>query len=604
MNNKLAAITMGAVMMSGSVPAFAAEVGEDEASAVVAEAAADAVEDVTGNDAASADKVSAGIKDDAGDEISQQPLTIIQDVAGVVKHILISGNEKASYDDIMKHVTHIKIGDEYNRDVVAEDVQAIAESGLVQGVKAKALLSNGELYVVFEVQDISEVKSLTFTGNTILNAVELSDVVSLKVGEEFTSAAARQDAEKIRNAYAMLGYVAIVDGVNNNSGAVTYHIREAKVGDVLYEGNKKTKNWVLDKFTSPYLKKGELLRSENLQKAYKAVSESGFFNEVKIDVVDSEESGVVNLVFNLTDGQTGAWNLGGAYSGTYGAEFVGGIYDRNLGGTAKSFSLDVGVGSERDHYSITYTDPFWKKSNTTVYAKAFKTDKSVDTKYYEYDEGHTGGEIGFKKPVSSDKRTSMYANVRFDKIDVDDQKRGPELESFQENSVTLGVVHDNRNKATGSGSVFDGAITSSLKALGSDVNFTKFVATAKGYKRLSKRDMLAARSVVSYSPDNLPGVEQFTIGGSTTVRGLKEDEQRGDKSVLASVELRHNFTDKFQGVLFADAGKAWSDVVKNDIATSAGVGVRVTTALGILRFDVAKAEEESPKCLFGIGQNF
>ena len=121
---------------------------------------------------------------------------------------------------------------------------------------------------------------------------------------------------------------------------------------------------------------------------------------------------------------------------------------------------------------------------------------------------------------------------------------------------------------------------------------------------MSKRDVLAARTVINYSPDNLPGVEQFTIGGSSTVRGLKEDEQRGDKSVLATVELRHNFNKNLQGVAFVDAGKAWSDKVKNDVATSVGLGLRVSTALGMLRLDMAKAESESPKCLFGIGQSF
>ena len=588
MNNKLAVLTMGATMLAGTMPAFAAEVNNaDDATAVIEDAAADvATEEET-------------------DGIDSQPLTIIQDVAGEVKHILISGNEKASYEDIMKYVTNTKIGEEYNRDVVAKDVQAIAESGLVQGVKAKALLSNGELYVVFEVQDVSEVKSVTFDGNTVVSSEKLAEIVSLQIGEDFTQAAARQDAEKIRNAYAELGYVAIVDGINNNSGAVTYHIREAKVGDIVYEGNKKTKNWVLDKFTAPYLKKGELLRNDNLQGAYKAVTECGFFSEAKVNVVDSEdEAGVVNLVFEVKEAPTGAWNLGGAYSGTYGAEFVGGIYDKNLGGTAKSLNLDLGIGTERDHYSITYTDPFWKKSDTAVYAKAFKTDKTVDTQHFEYDEGHTGGEIGFRKPVSRDKRTTMYANARIDKIGVSGQKRGAELESFQENSITVGVTHDNRNKNTGSGSVFDGAITTSLKLLGSDVDFTKITASARGYKRLSKRDVLAAQGVINFSPNTLPGVEQFTIGGSTTVRGLKEDEQRGDKSVLATVELRHDFNDKLQGVVFADAGKAWNSKVENKFATSIGVGMRVSTALGVLRLDMAKANEESPKCLFGLGQSF
>ena len=596
MKTKLTALAMGTVMMAGATPvAFAAttEVNTEDTKV--------SAEQLQGNTPVDAQQEIQDTEKEKKGISSETPIT-----AGKVKHILISGNKTVPSDKILEHVKHTKVGDEYSREVVVQDVQEIVQSGLVQAAKAKALQNNGELYVVFEVEEVSAVKAIGFEGSTIFTPEELSQMVALKAGDDFSRDVVREDSERIRNAYAAKGFIAVVGNVNNNDGVITYTIHEAKVGGVQYEGNKKTKDWVLDKLTGPYLKKGAMLRNDNLQGAYNAIANSGYFSNVKIDATDiPEEPGSVMLNVKVKETSTGAWNIGGAYSDTYGAELVGGIYDKNLGGTAKSLALDFGIGTERDHYTLTFTDPYWRKSNTAVYAKAFKTDKSVDNDYFEYDETHTGGEIGFSKPVSRDNRTTMYANFRMDKIGVDDQKRGPLLDSLQENSVTLGVIHDGRNMNTGSGTVLEGSATSSLEVLGSDFNFTKFVASAKSYKRLNNRDMLAARGIIKYSPDNLPGIEQFTIGGSDSVRGLNEDEQRGDKSVLASLEYRHSFTDKLQGVVFVDAGKAWSDEIDNELKVAAGLGLRVTTALGVLRLDVAQVQgSDKPKFLFGIGQTF
>ena len=548
-------------------------------------------------------KEAAAVGGEASSEQEKQARTV--NLTGPIKHIIVSGNEKHSSEDILKFVTSTKEGAEYDREIVKKDVEAILSSGLVQSARAKALLNNGELYVIFEVEELADVSKVSITGNDLIPTEQLLPLLATKAGDGFSPEAVRQDMETIRRVYEQAGYIAIVSDVNNNAGNVTFNVSEAKVGAVTYSGNKKTKTWVLEKIAGPYLREGALLRNADLQAAYNALAGSGYFSDVKINAADIPgEPGKVSLDVSVKEASTGAWSVGAAMSDTYGFEGLASIYDKNLGGTAKSINLDLGIGKERDHYTLTFTDPYWKKSNTSVYAQAFKNDKNVDNDYYEYTEEHTGGEIGFSKPVSHDGKTTMYANYRLDKVEVSEQEKGEELSSFQEGSVTLGVTHNNVNPSTGSGSVYDASVTAAQEFLGSDEDFTKFMLRVKGYKRLSNRDMLAARGEFHYSPDDLPGIEEFTMGGSDTVRGMEEGEQRGNKSVLGSVELRHDFTDKFQGVVFADVGKAWKDEVENDLRTAVGLGVRVKTALGILRLDAAKVDGQSVKFLFGIGNSF
>ena len=437
----------------------------------------------------------------------------------------------------------------------------------------------------------------------MVDTEEITNVLVSKVGEQFNKQVVEKDIENIRNLYNEKGYVAIINEVNNDNGAVKYNVVEAKIEGMSYEGNKKTKDWVLDKILNKRLKKGEFLTPKALQLAYKDLASTGFFKEVHIDADEGTTKGNVVLKVRVTEDQSGEWNLGGGYSDTYKAELLGGIRDKNIGGTAKSVSFDFGFGKERNHFSLSYVDPYWKKSDTAVYAKVYKTQKDIDSAYSKYTEKHTGGTVGFIKPVSEDKKTKMYASATIDKIEADN-KSGAVMQGLQDNYVTLGVVHDSRNEGEVSGTVVEGSVSASHKALGSDTNYAKFMASVKNYAQLSAKDVLASRLQLNYSPNDLPAIEQFTIGGADSVRGLDEDAQRGNKSVLASMELRHDLSKTVQGVVFVDAGKAWSEAVDNSLKVAAGLGLRINTAMGMLRLDMAKAGGDGIKYMFGIGQSF
>ena len=613
--HKIVALAASAMVFAGAAPAFAAETDKEATENPAAVEQQDVKQDKSAKkDSKQVLSELSGIKkSDSQSGISVKMQTappeenlekLIPVTSGTVKHIIISGNKEIPADTFLKLVTHTKVGEEYSKKAVIRDVQAIANTGLTQSTRVATMVNNGELYVVFKVKELAEVQSVSFTGNTLISSEELQKDIATQKGEKFAPRTARDDMDRIRNAYGKLGYIAVVSGVNNDDGAVTFDIREAKVDGIIYKGNKKTKSWVLDKLVSPFIKSGDFLRNDKLQGVYSTLASSGYFSNVKIDVADVPgKPGNVALMITVKETSTGAWNIGGAYSDTYGAEAVGGIYDKNLGGSARSLNLDFGIGTERDHYSLTYTNPYWRRSDTSVYVKGFKTDKDIDNDYFKYTENHAGGEVGFTKPVSQDKKTSMYANFRVDNVKVKEQEKGPLLDSIQENSVTLGVIYNGRT-AYGEGSVFEGAVTSSLTALGSDEDFTKVMLNARSYKKLSRRDTLAGRAEFNFSPDNLPRVEQFTIGGSDTVRGLEEDSQRGDQSILGTIELRHDFNDTLQGVAFVDAGKAWSDDVHNDLKIASGLGLRIKTALGVLRLDAAKSGGNDIKYLFGIGQSF
>ena len=558
--------------------------------------------ELSGEDKSLKEKSLSGNAATADNNAADQNVPATPNVEQKVKHIIVEGNTTLKEEDILKLVTNTQVDSVYSKDNVKKDLEAIAGAGIVQSVKARAVQNNGDLYIVFEVEELSEIKSIQITGNTLVDTEEISNALVSKAGEQFNKETVEKDIENIKTLYADKGYMAIVSEVNNDNGDVKYTIAEARIESVVYEGNTKTKEWVLDKITGKRLKKGEFLTTKALQKAYKDLAATGFFKDVHINADEGSSKGNVVLKIKVTEDKSGEWNLGGGYSDSYKAEIIGGIRDKNLNGEAKSIGFDFGFGKDRNHFSLTYYDPYWKKSDTAVYGKIFKSQKDVDNSYAKYTEKHTGGTIGFSKPISADKKTKMYANFTVDKIEADN-KTGHHIDGLQDNHITVGVVHDSREEDQISGTVVEGAMTVSHSLFGSGSDYTKFMAGVKNYVELSTKDILASRLQVNYSPDNLPDVAQFSIGGADSVRGLDEDAQKGNKSVLASLELRHQLSKTVQGVVFVDAGKAWNDAVENSLKVAAGLGLRINTAMGMLRLDIANAGE-GMKYMFGIGQSF
>lgn len=118
----------------------------------------------------------------------------------------------------------------------------------------------------------------------------------------------------------------------------------------------------------------------------------------------------------------------------------------------------------------------------------------------------------------------------------------------------------------------------------------------------------------SYS---VPFVKQFFIGGSNSVRGFRartlgpgnfhteetgfQANEAGDIKLEANTELRARLFSIVRGAVFVDAGNIWLlrkdstkpgaqfhfNSVLNDLAVSAGVGLRFDVSLFVLRFDLA-----------------
>ncbi|MCK4418305.1 BamA/TamA family outer membrane protein, partial [Candidatus Aerophobetes bacterium] len=99
--------------------------------------------------------------------------------------------------------------------------------------------------------------------------------------------------------------------------------------------------------------------------------------------------------------------------------------------------------------------------------------------------------------------------------------------------------------------------------------------------------------------------EKFYIGGIETLRGYEENEFRGDKVLLGSLELRFPLDKNFLGFLFVDAGKAWSgNSSMENFKMGWGVGIRIKTVIAPLRLEYGIGEDGEARFYFGMGEGF
>lgn len=130
--------------------------------------------------------------------------------------------------------------------------------------------------------------------------------------------------------------------------------------------------------------------------------------------------------------------------------------------------------------------------------------------------------------------------------------------------------------------------------------------------------------VIENSGPELPIDQRFLAGGEYSVRGYgreslgpqetTDDGLRalgGEALFVVNQELRFPVAGDFEGVVLIDSGNVWDDVDElfDEFLSSAGLGVRYRSPLGLLRFDVAvpldrREGDDSVRFYLGFGHVF
>ena len=451
-------------------------------------------------------------------------------------------------------------------------------------------------------------------GNTRFSQTDLREFVKVESGRVFDTAAVQETQADLLNLYADDGYIYAqvqpVRRVRPDTAVVdlTWQIREgspAYIQRVSIKGNTVTHESVIRRHL--FVQPGERFRRTDVRNSLLGLEGLGFFEPGIIPttrVVD-QETGDIDLSFELTERRTGALSLGAAVGGGTGLSGFIGYEQPNLFGRARVGRIRWEFGSRNQNIEVGYTEPVFLGTRTSLSTSFFSFDRRFSNQTFRQDA--LGGSVRLGTPLPWDNATRVFYGYKWQRVDLEDATgANPEFEEDYprtESSLTLGLVRDTRlpRRHPIQGARHALNVDFAGGPLGGNVGFHKyrfesswFASTFNDRTTINLKLKTAGINATGF----VPITEQFVMGGiqfpAEGLRGYQENcvgllnsgspegdscgNDRGNAFLLLTAEHFFKISDTIYASVFYDAGdvfREFRDMTFADLKRSAGIGVSV-----------------------------
>ncbi len=461
----------------------------------------------------------------------------------------------------------------------------------------------------------ARVKKFIFEGNTAFSDRQLEVIVTPYTGREITFTELLQARAAVTKLYVDQGYTtsgALIPLIGNQSiradegVVVTLKIVEGKLEGINISGSDRLQNYVRSRLkvaTSPILneerlKEGlRLLQSDPLIETISAQLNAGSrVGETLLDVqvkqrqpfrvetvLDNERSpGVGTFQRSVQLSHVNVLGFGDglsvSYRNTEGSNGIqtsysvpvnpqNGTVEFSYAGISSNiverpFS-QLDIISDARSYELTFRQPLVRRA-TSEATKEFAL--GLTATRAESETSLLDTPFPLSAGADDQGRTRISA-VRF--LQEWNQRSNTEV-LFARSQFSLGI----------------GALNATINKDAPDSRFFAWRGQAGWVRRLGDTT-LVLRADLQLADRPLVPLEQFSLGGVTTVRGYRQDALLSDNGILASAELRipvfSNQSGELQVIPFVDVGTAWSssdDEITLDPGTLASVGLGIQYQLG------------------------
>lgn len=556
-----------------------------------------------------------------------------------IKHIAVEGNEVMSDREVRKIMKTKKarwfLGGKFDEDKFEADLKSVLDEYGNRGrleadvvATDMAYTPNGKkMSLIVKVAEGPEytVNTVDVAKNVVFDPDELEEPLEVLDGEVHNKGQVAKDAEEMAKRYQDSGYVnarvtpQVTLDKDNKTTTVVHNVQE---GDLKYvrkvnvAGNEMTKDEVVRRDVR--LVPGDRFDGTELKNSQRRLDGTGYFTRVNFSLDDvTDDARYTDLNVDVEEDKAGAFSFGAGFSTEDG---IGGFGELRLNnfdianpwtfrGGGQSFSIRANLGSRRDEFNVSWTDPQFLGYPLSFGVDLFNESYQV-TGGQDYRQVDTGGQLRFAKVLSE--YNLIRVGFRGENIDNEDFPfvLNPELRRQEGSSTTLSTTWQfERNKldrlrdpSRGGKHVF--ALT--LAGL-ADNDFARFEHDSTWYRPLDgdkEKWIVSWRTREGYvlpygDTDELRLEHRLYAGGTTTVRGYenrdigpKERENiwfgsrfstGGELRYLSNLELKYKATDMVRLYAFWDAGGVWEDAGEFD-ASEIRHGVGLGFGFDIPRF--------------------
>lgn len=578
------------------------------------------------------------------------------DTTLVITDIEIMGNTHVTTKEI-KDMIPIQTGGYFSRNRVIEGHKNLIESGYFRDVIPDVVKTGKGVKVIYSVLENPIINGINIIGNTVYTTDELMQVIQTEPGKIFNINTIRGDRDRIIQKYQDGGYVLaeVTDiGLNGNleleiylSEGVVRNIefkkmvtkqkgaRRKATDDVL-----KTKDYVIARGVE--FKENEIFNSKAYDETVQNLMRLGHFKNVKYEVRDipGDPDGK-NIVLLLDEERTAILQGAISYGSEIGLLGTISIKDTNWKGKGQELGFTF-EKSDEDYtsFSINFYDPWIKDTDRiswgwSIYKNSYEDDDSAI--FNEIDT--IGAKFNVGKGITKNVRLSLGTKLEYVEEGSDhskftaangkyywDSAKTNEAKGLDDKyyiwSLFPSITYDTRNHFWNPTAgeyarlQLEGGYASGYEG---DMFGNITLELRKYHAGFFKKNTFAYRVVGGIMTDSTKEGQRFWVGGGSTLRGYDGGFYKGTKKLVGTIENRTQLNDILGFVVFFDAGRAWDyrgrdlsyqhdDSFANDIAMAAGVGLRINTPIGPLRFDfgwpIRNDDTSGMEFYFNMGQSF
>ena len=567
----------------------------------------------------------------------------------VVSKVDVKGLEKISKEEALKNVK-VKEGDQFIPQEAIDGAQKIFQTGLFASVEPSVEReANNTVAITYIVEENPIVKDIEISGNTLFTEAQLEQALGIKEGELLNGNLLNPDNNGIIKLYNKGGYTtARIETINvSKEGDIKIGLTEGMVDSVVFKKvnskreNERSTEYKAKLRTKPYIfersqsvKPGEILESKNVEATIRDLYRTGIFTSIEPVVSGSEtDPNARSVEFLVEERPTTTINGSISYGTSVG--LVGGLKlaDTNFLGRGQEASINLEASNKGDKtFDISWFDPWIRNTERIQAGGSIYWRESVDDNAGPLDVEKVR-KIGTRWTIGKGLNDKIYVRLsaRYDHYkEILGSKQIND--TYNLIALTPSLIYDSRDNSYAPTKGIYSTLTYEKGDLIKDKRkYDQFEADLRAYHHTFFKDknVMAYRVVWGSTGSGTPDALRFSIGGAETLRGYEYGKFEGFNKFHATVENRTQINKTLQFVTFFDIGNAWqkSTVVGGrkintpdrhnasnfaDLKKGVGVGIRLNTPIGPLRFDYGwpldpeekGGQKTGGKFYFSFGQTF
>ncbi|MDI6801182.1 MAG: outer membrane protein assembly factor BamA [Thermodesulfovibrionales bacterium] len=569
-----------------------------------------------------------------------------------IKEIKIEGNKAISAGKIKKAMktaekgmfSFIFGGGYYKKEEIRGDVEIIKDLYYNNGYlkvtvgEPSIQLTDDRKAMIITIQ-VSEgeqykVVSVEVKGNNAFSEEDIRKLIKLSPNMIFSKDVLKKDINAINEQYQNNGYTLasvvpdLILDEDKKEAKVIYTIEEGdkyRIGRTDISGNTKTLDKVIRREIR--LDEGDVFNASLLKRSYERLNNLQYFETIEMSPKPRPEEKLVDFDIKVKERSTGLLSIGGGYSSVNKLMGMVDLTQGNLFGKGQYIKIKGELGGTSSFYELSFRDPWFMDKPISFGASVYKTTRD----YGDFDRKSAGFEISFGKnfweywgaSIAYNFEKATIFNVAEDASQAIKDQAGTGTTS----SISLSVARDTRDNYLDPSKGSKNAVYMTFAGLGGTNAFYKVVFDSAWYFPVFDVTTIHLRGRAGYATGlfgkDLPLYERFYVGGIYTLRGLGYGEAGprdingepigGERELIFNAEYIFPIVAelKFKGIVFFDAGKAYSsgEAFGSDIKYTTGAGIRWVSPMGPIRVEWGynlnrKAGESSNKVEFTFGTFF